>query len=292
MRVIYIDDSEQTNPRRLHMGGLVAIGGVIVPEGAVAAYAAALDRIRADLAIPDGEELKWNPPKGSFLAGAGGDLNRRMRRRMLRDAIDLGIKSTVVVWDNGGPDWPKERVGPEILKYLYERITMFLDEHQDVGVIIADEPGGGGKAEKQWLAATLELTNRGTRYAAPERIVSPILTAPSHHLPHLQLADLVTAATTAAVAGYPKGLELAPLLKQLARTNAHGLVGGAGVVLWPPDLVDLHHWVFGESHYVRQGTPQPLGPAAVAGAPFVQPGRTYIRDDGLGDTARPQTAAS
>ncbi|MFF0249989.1 DUF3800 domain-containing protein [Streptosporangium sandarakinum] len=279
--MIYIDDSEQKSPPRAHLGELVAIGGVIVPEPAIAGFASALASIRTKLDIPDGEEIKWNPPKPSFLAKAGGELNRQLRRRMLEAAVEQGIKSAVVIWDRGHRDWPKERIAPEILKYLYERFTLFLQERGDVGVIIADEPGGGGKAERAWLAATLGLTNQGTRYATPDRIVSPILTAPSHHVPHLQLADLVTAATTAAIAGYPKGIELAPLLKQLARTNSHGLIGGAGVVLFPGAIKDLYYWVFKESHYAKEKVGHPLGPPALGDDPFLPPGRTYIADDGM-----------
>ncbi|MFI7470617.1 hypothetical protein [Nonomuraea sp. NPDC049646] len=157
---------------------------------------------------------------------------------------------------------------------------MHLRERNDVGIIIADQPGGGRKDEVKWLADTLGLTRDGTRFATPDRVVSPILTAPSHHVPHLQLADLVTAATTAAVAGQFAGMKLAKWLKELARTNAHGLVGQAGVVLWPPDLVDLHYWIFEETHYAKGSSGYPLGPSL---GPFSQPGRTYQHDDGLSE---------
>jgi hypothetical protein len=280
MYVIYVDDSGQTASPRLDMGELVAIGGVIVPESAIAGYASALVTLRKDLGIPDGEEIKWKPARNSFLAKAGGELVGQLRQGMLEAAADSRIESVVVVWDRGRVGWTKEEIGPEILKYLYERVTLFLSQRNDVGMIVADEPGGGSKAEKEWLAATLGLTNEGTRYATPDRIVSPILTAPSHHVPHLQLADLVTAATTAAIAGLPKGLELAPLLKKIARTNAYGKVGGAGIVLWPPDLNDLYYWVFGEEFYVRAGEPHPLGPPKDDDL-FSPLGRPYMYDDGL-----------
>jgi hypothetical protein len=278
--MIYVDDSGQRKPRRKHLGELVAIGGVLVPEPAVAGYAAALQQIRQDLAVPDGEEIKWKPARGTFLASAGGELIGELRRRMLTEAAAQNIRSAVVVWDRGHVDWENHRVGPEILKYLYERITMFLEEQRDIGIVVADEPGGGPKAEKEWLAATLGLTTGGTRYAPPDRVVSPILTAPSHHVPHLQLADLVTAATTAAVAGMPSGLDLVPQLKGLARTNARGYIGGAGLVLWPQQIYDLYYWVLGEDTYVRGSTGHPLGPSSVTD-PFSRPGRTFERTSGL-----------
>lgn len=280
MDVIYVDDSGQLDPPRRGMGELVAIGGVMVPEEAIAAYATAITAIRARLGIPEGEEIKWKPDRGTFLAAAGGELVGQLRREMLEAAAALGIKSAVVIWDRGRVPWEKAKAARAILDYLYERIRWHLRDNDRLGIIVADEPGGGPKAEKKWLAETLGLTTNGTRYATPDRVVMPIVTAPSHHVPHLQLADLVTAATTAAIAGRRNALALAPQLKNIARTNSRGMVGGAGVVLWPPDLNDLYYWVFRDEFYVRDGSGYLLGPAA-ADPIFDEPGRPYLRDDGL-----------
>lgn len=258
MQLVFIDDSAQTAPRRQELGELVALGGVVVPEAAVAGYAADLDGIRAALGVPAHVEIKWNPRGGSFLAGGGGELVWTLRERMLRTAIDWGVRSIVVIWDRGWVPWERTRIGPEILKYLYERISMCLGN--DVGIIIADEPGGPGRAHERWLAETLALTSRGTEYVSPDRVVLPIVTAPSHHVPHLQLADLVVAATTAAVAGHPAGIALAPLLRELAHRNTRGYAGGAGIKLFPDDLINLYWWVFGESAFwkVAEGSGWPL----------------------------------
>jgi hypothetical protein len=78
-----------------------------------------------------------------------------------------------------------------------------------------------------------------------------ISTGASDHIPHLQLADLFVAATTAAVAGQASGLALGPALLQLAHKNIWDLAGGAGIVVWPrDDLANLLHWTFGEETYV------------------------------------------
>ena len=246
----------------------------MVPEEAIAPYATDLTAIRARLGIPDGEEIKWKPSKGTFLAGAGGALVGQLQREMLEAAASLGIKSAVVIWDRGRVPWEKQDAAREILGYLYERIRWHLSRHDRYGIIVADEPGGGPKDEKKWLAETLGLTTNGTRYATPDRIVMPIVTAPSHHVPHLQLADLVTAATTAAIAGRPKAMKLTPQLKAIARTNAKGMVGGAGVVLWPPDINDLYYWVFGDEHYVKDGKSRPLGPTAATPPLLIPAGPT------------------
>lgn len=86
---------------------------------------------------------------------------------------------------------------------------MHLDAHDDLGIVIADKPGGGPREDGRWLAEALPLTDGGTEYVTADRIVLPIVTVPSHYLPHPQLADLIVAAMTAAVAGLPHGMELA-----------------------------------------------------------------------------------
>jgi hypothetical protein len=93
------------------------------------------------------------------------------------------------------------------------------------------------------------------------------------------LADLIIAATTAAVAGRPAGLDLAPLLNTVAHKNAMGTAGGAGIVLWPPQLYNLHYWAFGEDTYWKVGR----------GAGVTLPYREwpYLSDDGLADESSP-----
>jgi hypothetical protein len=233
MRLVFLDDSEQTDPPRAGLRRLLAVGAAIVPEAAVADYAADLAAIRTDLDVPPGDEIKWKPSKGSFLASAGGEVNRTLRTRMLEAALERQIR-TVVVISNFGISRIKAEVGhEELLRYLYERISMHLDAHGDLGIVIADKPGGGAKEDGRWLAETLPLTDGGTEYVTADRIVLPIVTAPSHHVPYLQLADLIVAATTAAVAGLPHGMELAPLLRELMVTSCYGNRGGSGIVLRP-----------------------------------------------------------
>ncbi|MGW3216184.1 DUF3800 domain-containing protein [Streptomyces parvus] len=277
MQLIFIDDSGQQSPPREHLGELASVGAVMFPEDQVAAYSRQIDELRTELGMPAGEEFKWNSSKGSFMAGAGGEVVKRTRRRMLEIAASCGVSTAVVIWDRGQIGWPKERVAREILGYLYERIEMHLESREERGVVIADIPGGGNRDHTKWLAESLDLTTVGTTYVKPNRVVMPIVTAPSDHLPHLQLADLVTAATTAAVAGREAGLGLVELLKPLARRNAHGYIGGAGLVLWPRSLTDLFYWIFGETHYVRNSVGYPIGP----GSGFSQPGSLFNTSSGL-----------
>jgi hypothetical protein len=258
VRLAFIDDSKQSNPRRAGLGELVAIGAVIIPEGSVVAIADDLARLRTQLDLPAEEELKWKPASGSALAGVDWEELAMLRRTMLQAAIDRDCDSVVVIWDRGSVPWEPEDITPRILEWLYERIDWCLGSplrsnpsyRDDRGIIIADKPSGGRTSDDtNWLEGTLELTTLGTEYVAPRRVVLPMLTAHSHLVPHLQLADLVVGATTAAVAGRQSALPLAPLLQRLADADANGVVADRGIKLWPPDLKNLHHWVFGEGRY-------------------------------------------
>jgi hypothetical protein len=278
MKFVFIDDSVQRNPQRAGLGELVALGAVIVPEDQITGFASDLIALKNRLGIPQDEEVKWSPARGSFLAGAGGATATELRVGILRAAICREITSVVHVLDHSlvYRDRSIVEVGQELLKWTFDKVAFGLEAQR--GVMIADKPGGGSAQESRWLEQTLALTNDGTAYTAPGMVVLPVLTAGSHHVSHLQLADVVTAATTAAIAGRRQGRRLTPLLYQLARKNARGYVGGAGITLWPPELRDLLFWEFGEDTYVRGNTGEPLGPI---GAPFASPDRPFREQDGL-----------
>jgi hypothetical protein len=281
MHLVFIDDSEQRDPARQGLGNLIAVGAVMVPDDQLAVYAERLSEIRTDFEIPDGVEIKWKPRRKSDLAGVGLEIRMSLYRRMLEAAADCSVSTSVVVVDHGRAykERSKSDVDKEILAWLYTRIEMHLGEHDDIGIVIADEPGGGSKAERRWLADTLELTEYGTQHVEAEHVVLPIVTAPSDHVPHLQLADLVTAATTAAVAGRPHALTLLDPLKSIARARPSGECGGAGLVLWPPPLYDLYWWLLEEPHLRRRNGVIALGPNAESEASGQD--RPFLSQDGL-----------
>ena len=225
MRVAFLDDSEQASPPRAGLGHLLAFAAAIFPEESLTPFAADLSGIVADLGIPPGEEIKWNPPRGSFLKSADGHLVKTLAPA---DARSRHRPPGPHGYRDHRPrrrlhqSYSKAEVGKTILKWLYERVSMHLGDHDDVGIMIADKPGGGAKEEKRWLADTLELTSDGTEYVEPGRVVLPVVTADSRHVPHLQLADLIAAATTGAIAGNPPALELGPLLAKLMHRHSLG----------------------------------------------------------------------
>ncbi len=239
MRIAFLDDSAQPKPIRDGLGRLVALGAVVVDEAALDPWAEEFRSLCRRLKLPKGTEVTWSPPKGSWLSGDGALIRQELFEQMLQLAIDHEIRSIVVIADQDQLQWSAPATQKKMLQYLYERVSMHLEDLTEVGIMIADEPGGAAKKHKQWLAQTLRLTSYGTEYVDPFRIVLPILLSHSDHVPHLQLADLVVAATTAAVAGNRYALELVPLLQQLAHTNARGYAGGTGVKLIPDQLRNL-----------------------------------------------------
>jgi hypothetical protein len=276
VRIAFLDDSAQPEPIRDGLGRLVALGAVVVDEAALDLWAEEFRVLCWRLKVPKGTEVKWSPPKGSWLRGDGASIRQELFEGMLDLGIDHEIRSIVVIADQDRVNWSKETTQKRMLQYLYERVSMHLEGEGERGIMLADEPGGAVKKQRQWLAQTLRLTSYGTDYVDPLRIVLPILLSHSDHVPHLQLADLVVAATTAAVAGNRYALELVPLLQELAHTNARGYAGGAGVKLIPDELRNLHHWAFGEDTFWKVGTGEYW--------PLPIPDLPYATDDGLAIT--------
>ncbi|MFY1659353.1 hypothetical protein [Micromonospora sp. WMMD1274] len=125
MKLVFIDDSSQREPAREGLGTLVALGAVIVPESQVIGFASDLAAIKARLGVPAEEEVKWNPDKGSYLAGAGGAVATDLREGLLRSAIDRGITSVVHVLDHSlvYRDRSVVDVGQELLRWTYDKVA-------------------------------------------------------------------------------------------------------------------------------------------------------------------------
>lgn len=123
MQVAFLDDSEQTNPPRAGLGHLLALSTVVFPENGLAGFADDLASIRTDLGIPASEEIKWKPPKGSFLSTAGGQVVTTLRRRMLEAALARDVRTVTAIIDHRAAytSYSKTEVGGELLKWLYER---------------------------------------------------------------------------------------------------------------------------------------------------------------------------
>ncbi len=160
----------------------------------------------------------------------------------------------MVAFDEGRTSLGVQDVIREALDYLLERTEMYLERKDKLGLIVADRPGGGRKQENELLESVLSTIEVGTDFVQLERIPLNILTTPSHLICHLQIADLVVGIATSMVAGAKDYAEpLFPLIKKMLIRNAMGYIGGAGLKLFPDDLLNLYHWVLGESTFVKTG---------------------------------------
>ena len=71
------------------------------------------------------------------------------------------------------------------------------------------------------------MSSVGTGFVLPGNVALNLLTTPSHLLRHLQVADLVTGATVAAVAGSRWSTTVFQSVRPLLIKNALGYVGGS-----------------------------------------------------------------
>ncbi|MFD3932656.1 DUF3800 domain-containing protein [Streptomyces sp. NPDC058614] len=285
MYFAFMDDSARKRkdvPRR-DLGALHAYGAVIFPQESLQPYREQLAQLRQELSIPVGTEFKWSPD--------GGPLHKKWnelhtaRVRMLKAAAELEVRACVVVC---APElmagWSETKLKSEMLEYLYERVTYALGDEK--GIVIADQPGGGRTDETRWLADALALDTDGTQYVKPanKQILLPIITTRSDHVDHLQLADLVAAATTALIAGAPTADRYKDLIYKLLVKNYRDYAGGAGLKFIPSAsynskaLMNLAYWVFGEDAYVIPDTGSSVGTVLPHG------GWIFASNSGLGDT--------
>lgn len=271
MELVFVDDTKQKGLRK-GMGQLTALAAVAFPEAGIAAYAESVAATYATHGVPPDSELKWSTPKGSwFKTSEGAAALTPVREECITAAIDVGARAVVVVFDLGRTSLQGSAAEARVLEFLFERISMMLASGERA-LMICDKPAGGHKDEDNWIAGTLQLTGTGTTYVKPGAVVLPILTAPSHHHPHLQFADLVGGAITAAVAGVRYGVDLMPRLTPLLHTNIRGEIAGTGLKLFPDDLINVYHWVLGSNAYSR-------GRAGIA---IPSPRLPYSDDDGIG----------
>jgi len=271
MWLVFVDDTKQRGLRK-GMGQLLALAAVAFREDAVQQYAQSVAAIYSSHGVPEGTELKWSIRKDSWFKGtAGAAVLTEIREECLEAALAAEARATAVVFDLGRTTIQGKTAEARVLEYLFERVSMMMAAPEDRAAMICDKPGGGHKDEDGWIADTLRLTNFGTNYVKPGSVILPILTAPSHHHPHLQLADLIAGSLTAAIAGVRYGLDLTPKLRPLLHTNNLGTIPGTGLKLFPDDLVNLYYWALGCDEYTR-------GSVGIA---LPQPSLDYAQDDGM-----------
>jgi hypothetical protein len=274
MRLIFVDDSKQTSKRE-HLGKLIALGAVSFPAENVRRFADSFVEVMSDFGVPPATELKWAPSKNSwFRQDENSTLQTAVRERILQIALENDVRAMVIVQDlETSPLHQISSAETNVLTWLFERIERDLDGNSETAIVIFDKPGGGLEQEDTWLTKARLTTEAGTRYVPAKSLALPILTAPSHHHPQIQLADLIVGAVTGAVAGNRYGLELMPFIKPLLRSGPRGLIAGFGLKIYPDRIHNLHYWVHGEKHVMYKWHQLPL--------PLKHLGH-FSTDDGLG----------
>lgn len=243
------------------MGPLVAVGGLHVAGDRVRDLELELDELCRSTGFPPGEEFKWSPGKNSWEYASLKFVERdEFNLAALALAREAGATGIVVMEDTSrrkaDANAPSHEI--DVTRMFFERAQahLFADTH---GIVIADRPGGGRKAETQFLATSLETLRAGTSYTNLDRLALAVSTD-SKLSRLLQLADVVTSCATSFVAGERKWAPLIfrdgvlPLLR-----SDYGCVGGRGLKIHPDMRYgNLYHWLLGDEDFVRYQGAFPL----------------------------------
>jgi hypothetical protein len=281
MDIFFADDSVQKGLRR-GQGKLVGFGGIFVSDTELRGLNDDVESIARRYGVPPGVEFKWSPDRSSWIYANLVDPQRAACYTEILDAARARrARALVAVVDLGRVALTEPAALRQSIAFVWERIEMNLSRPQRTGLIVADRPGGGKKEEDALLDDFLAMSAVGTGYVLPKNVVLNLLTTSSHLLRHLQIADLVTGATVAAVAGSRWAAGLFPSVRPLLIQNALGYIGGTGLKLWPWASLNLYYHVLGETAYTRSarrtGVGLPLQRLWTPGNPLLD----YYTDDGL-----------
>jgi hypothetical protein len=261
MQFFFADDSRQNKPSRPGMRPLVATGGVSLPAASIRGVESELNELCASFGFPPREPFKWSPGPELWMRA---NLTGARRMDFLLGALQVVQRAeaaVIVVLEDTMARPATRALHPEqdVTTLLLERVENYFRAVGSDGVVIVDRPGGDRRAEDAFLLDCVDTLAHGTDYVKPERIALNVLSAHSQLTRLLQMADVVTSCTTAAVAGEQV---FAPpvfdLVRQLFATDG-GRVGGVGLKIHP-DLryVNLYHWLVGDEYLRRSNFGEPL----------------------------------
>lgn len=262
MDLLLVDDSRQAKPTRPGMGPLVSVGGFHLPGASVRPLTKALDEICERYGFPPGEEFKWSPNRGTWMAAK---LVRANRHAFFTECMEAAgnhrAQACVVIEDENHKTTDGKRKGHEldVVKLFLERSHNHLWTSNTEAVLLADHPSGGRPAEAVFVASCLQTLREGTPYADLERIAL-VLTEDSKNTRLLQLADSIVGCTLAYVGG--EGKYAPPLfenhIKPILRSE-RGRIGGVGLKLHA-DLryANLYHWLLGDTHFHKGNVGHPI----------------------------------
>jgi hypothetical protein len=144
VRIAFLDDSEQASPPRAGLGHLLAFAAAIFPEEGLAPlpricptswpHWASLRARKSSGTRP--EEASYGAPTGISSRPCGGKCSNPLLNHQVRTV------TVIIEHDARYQSYSKAELGKAILKWFYERVSMHLGDHNDIGIMIADKPGG------------------------------------------------------------------------------------------------------------------------------------------------------
>lgn len=274
MRIFFIDDARQLQCSRDGVGTLIAVGGVIVASSDARALDRALDNIYVDqFGFPQGQPFKWSPKKSHWMrTNLIGERRKDFFTIVLRTAAAHGAQVQVTIVDGTrtrATAWARSHE-MDVVAMALERFNSVQRQSGQPGIVVAAQPSGGAADEARFLQECEELLRVGTRYVEFSHIATNVLTTPFRHSRLLQVADLVTSATTALLAGHTTfALPIFPEIRAMMLSN-FGRIGGIGLKLHPDYCyANLYHWLLADDTFWRLnvGVSMPLSGRPYAHGP-------------------------
>jgi hypothetical protein len=237
MNILFIDDTEQSN--------YVGIGGVIFHNDDLKDLFTLFKQKKASHGIPTEEEIKWSPPRNSWIAkNLVGDRKVLPYSDILSLVNLFGGRVIVAVIQRDVLKLNITEAKWRCIEFVTERFQFYLQTHEDkTGLIIADFPASGKEAKKL-LKDYYQFLEKGTEYVKPSNIVMNLLTTESYLNPSLQLADLVVGITTRMCTPQRRyAVQYWDIVKRNFHRNQNGEVMGCGLKIFPNEIVGETHAV-------------------------------------------------
>lgn len=251
MKVLTLDDSFHKNAR------ILGYGGFVVDEAELRNVELGVRAVKAKHGVPQDVELKWSPRPNHFLRSKAFE---GKRPELYRDTLAIlndteatvlcGVHYLEDCYGRKDHGWSvaktKEWAAKKQLAYLAERFQRpVLSSSDGTGIIIADEYESrkGEQALIEYFRATML---EGTQFEQLDRIAVPVLTAPSTHSSHIQVADIVAGVVVGHLGGNPYAAEqFEPVALRCLRNPREGVtvfdsslseeVLGFGIKVFPGD---------------------------------------------------------
>ena len=261
MYFYFIDDSKLSphDRSRERAGNLVAVGGIIVSAEKVGPLEQELEAVctQKKYSVPNAENIKWSPPKGSWLREhLDGEIRQELFAEMLKTVRQADAKVVVAITDSNCKQANATASNHEIDATLLalERFNTWLAPN--FGTVVVSKPSGGAKDEKKFVSECVEHLIAGTAYVDFGRLALKPMIMPANHARLLQVADLVVSITNAHVSGgnhfaarhFPEILSMMP-------ETSKGMKGGLGLKLHPSFRYrNLYHWLLSDEYFVEGST--------------------------------------